>query len=159
MIGLNIFVIPLSLILGLVLLMLPLPEWAELYRPDWVALILIYWSMALPNRVGLWTAFIAGLFVDVTQGTLLGQHSLALVLIIFININFYLRIRVMSLSRQALFVMLLLLINQFTVVWIEGIMERSPTIMAFIGAPLVGMALWPWVFKILRATRQRVQLR
>jgi rod shape-determining protein MreD len=159
MIGLNFLVIPLSLILGLVLTMIPLPDWTQIYRPDWVAMILIYWSMAMPHRVGLWFAFFTGILVDVTQGTLLGQHSLALVLIIFINLNFYLRIRVMPLTRQALYVLVLLFINQFAVVWIEGIMQRSPPVMAYFAAPLVGMAIWPWVFIVLRDIRRKAQLR
>jgi rod shape-determining protein MreD len=159
MIGLNFLVIPLSLIVGLVLMMLPLPEWTQVYRPNWVALFLIYWSMALPNKVGLWFAFIAGLFIDVTHGTLLGQHSLALTLIIFINFNFYQRVRVMSLGRQALYVMILLLIDQFTVVWIEGMLGSDPPAVAFIGAPLIGMAIWPWVFIVLRDIRRKVELR
>ena len=71
MISLKYLVIPLSLLIGLTLLILPLPEWARIYRPDWVALFLIYWSTALPKRVGLWTAFITGLFVEVSQGTLI----------------------------------------------------------------------------------------
>jgi len=77
--------------------------------------------MALPKRVGVGFAFFTGLIVDVMQGTLLGQHSLALVIIIFINMNLYQRIRVMSLPSQALYVMILLLINQIAVVWIEGV--------------------------------------
>lgn len=158
MISFNVLVIPLTLILGLVLLILPLPIEAQLYRPDWVALILIYWNMALPNRVGLWTAFITGLFIDVAQGTLLGQHSLALVIIIFINMNFLLQVRVLSLGRQAFYVFTLLLINQFTVVWIEGVLHREPTIMAYLGAPLTGMALWPWVFIVLRDIRRKSQV-
>ena len=112
----------------------------------------------MPHRVGLWVAFICGLFVDVTQGTLLGQHSLALTIIIFINLNFHLRIRVLPLVHQSLYVMLLLLINQLTVVWIEGIMQREPPVMAYFGAPLVGMAIWPWVFIALRDIRRKAQL-
>jgi len=159
MIGLNFLVIPLSLVFSLVLMMISLPEWTEIYRPDWMALVLIYWSMAMPHRVGLWVAFVCGLFVDVTLGTLLGQHSLALVIIVFINLNFHLRIRVMPLIHQSLYVMLLLFINQLTVVWIEGIMQRDPPIMAYFGAPLVGMAIWPWVFVALRDIRRKAQLR
>lgn len=159
MISFNFLVIPLSLMVGLVLMMLPLPEWTQIYRPDWVALILIYWSMALPKKVGLWFAFVMGLFVDVTQGTLLGQHSLALVLITFINFNFHQRIRVMSLGRQALYVLSLLLVNQFTVIWIEGMLGSDPPGMAFIAAPLIGMAIWPWVFIVLRDIRRKAELR
>ena len=159
MIPLNLLVIPLSLVIAFMLIMLPLPEWAQVYRPDWVALMLIYWSMALPKRVGLLVAFITGLFLDITQVTLLGQHSLALIIIIYINLNFYQRIRVMSLSYQALYVMVLLMINQLVVLWIEGILERDPPFMAFVGPPLTGMMIWPWVFIVLRDIRRKADLR
>lgn len=159
MIPLNLLVIPLSLMIAFMLIMLPLPEWAQVYRPDWVALILIYWSMALPKRVGLWVAFITGLFLDITQATLLGQHSLALIIITYINLNFYQRIRVMSLSYQALYVMVLLMINQLIVLWVEGILERDPPFMAFVGPPLTGMMIWPWVFIVLRDIRRKANLR
>ncbi len=159
MISFQVLVIPLSLLVGLILMMLPMPEWTQIYRPDWVALMLIYWSMALPNKVGLLSAFTIGLFVDVTQGTLLGQHSLALVIIVFINYNFYQRIRVMPLGRQSLYVLLLLFVSQFTVVWIEGMLGSDPPVMAFFGAPLIGMAIWPWVFIVLRDIRRKAQLR
>ena len=159
MIPYQFLVIPLSLIVGLVLMMLPMPEWTQIYRPDWIALMLIYWSMALPNRVGLMYAFITGLFVDVSQGTLLAQHSLALVIILFINFNFHQRIRVMPLGRQSLYVGFLLFINQFSVLWVEGMRGTPPPVMAYFAAPLVGMAIWPWVFIILRDIRRKAQLR
>lgn len=158
MMGLKFLVIPLTLIIALTLVILPLPDWAQIYRPDWVALVLIYWSMALPKRVGLWFAFITGLIVDVTQGTLLGQHSLGLLIIIFVNLNVHQRIRVMSLANQALYVLLLLLINQLVVVWIEGMMQRQPPVMAYFGPALTGMAIWPWVFIVLRDIRRKAQL-
>ncbi|MDJ0778641.1 MAG: rod shape-determining protein MreD [Gammaproteobacteria bacterium] len=152
-------VIYLSLLLALVLMILPLPEWVEIYRPNWVALVLIYWSMALPKRVGLWFAFLTGIVVDVSQGTLFGQHTLALVVIIFINMNFYQRIRVLTMPQQAIYVFALLLINQVLVAWVEGIMGRPTPILTFFGAPFIGTLIWPWVFVLLRDIRRKAMLR
>jgi rod shape-determining protein MreD len=75
-------VIHISLIVALILMILPLPDWAQMYRPNWMALVLIYWSMALPRRVGLWFAFFSGIVLDTSLGTLLGQHTLALVIVV-----------------------------------------------------------------------------
>ena len=152
-------VIYISLLLALVLMILPLPDWVQVYRPNWVALALIYWSMALPKHVGLWFAFLTGIVVDVSQGTLFGQHTLALVVIIFINLNFYQRIRVLNLPQQAIYVFALLLINQVLVAWVEGIMGRPTPLMSFFGAPLVGMLIWPWIFIVLRDVRRKAMLR
>jgi len=156
--NLRYFVIFLSLLVGLILMILPLPEAVQVYRPHWVALILIYWNMALPNRVGPWIAFIIGIIVDTSQGTLIGQHALALVIIIYINQNFHQRIRVMSLVQQAIYVFGLLVINQVIIVWVEGIMGRPPPILAFFGAPFVGMLIWPWMFVILRDIRRKANI-
>jgi rod shape-determining protein MreD len=152
-------VIYLSLFVALVLMILPLPDWAQIYRPNWMALVMIYWSMALPKRVGLWFAFLCGIILDTSLGTLLGQHTLALVLIIVINMNFYQRIRVLALAQQAIYVFVLLLINQVVVAWVEGFLGRSTPLLAFFGAPFIGMLIWPWVFVVLRDIRRKALLR
>jgi rod shape-determining protein MreD len=152
-------VICLSLFVALVLMILPLPDWAQIYRPNWMALVMIYWSMALPKRVGLWFAFLCGIILDTSLGTLLGQHTLALVLIIAINMNFYQRIRVLALAQQAIYVFVLLLLNQVVVAWVEGFLGRSTPLLAFFGAPFIGMLIWPWVFVVLRDIRRKAVLR
>ncbi len=151
-------VIYLSLLVALVLMILPFPDWVQIYRPNFVALVLIYWSMALPKRVGLWFAFFTGILLDTSQGTLFGQHTLALVIVVFINMNFYQRIRVLDLPQQAIYVFVLLLINQVVVAWIEGIMGRPTPLLAFFGAPFIGMLIWPWVFVVLRDMRRKAIL-
>lgn len=157
--NLRYLVVYLSLLLGLALMILPLPEWAQVYRPNWVALILIYWSMALPKRVGLWFAFFTGLVLDTAQGTLLGEHTLGLVLIVYLNLNFYQRIRVLALPQQAIYVFSLLFIGQLVITWVEGMLGRPGSLMAFLGAPFVGMLMWPWVFIILRDIRRKAMLK
>jgi len=152
-------VIYLSLFVALVLMIMPLPDWAQIYRPNWMALVMIYWSMALPKRVGLWFAFLCGIILDTSLGTLLGQHTLALVLIIAINMNFYQRIRVLALAQQAIYVFVLLLLNQVVVAWVEGFLGRSTPLLAFFGAPFIGMLIWPWVFVVLRDIRRKAVLR
>jgi rod shape-determining protein MreD len=152
-------VIHASLVIALILMILPLPDWAQIYRPNWMALALIYWSMALPLRVGLWFAFFSGIVLDTSLGTILGQHTLALVVVVYLNLNFYQRIRVLALAQQAVYVFALLLINQVVVAWVEGIMGRPTPLMAYFGAPLVGMVIWPWVFVILRDIRRKALLR
>ena len=148
-----------TLVAALILMILPLPDWAQMYRPNWMALVLIYWSMALPRRVGLWFAFFCGIVLDTSLGTLLGQHTLALVIVVFFNLNFYQRIRVLALAQQAIYVFALLLINQVVVAWVEGIMGRPTPVLAYFGAPLVGMLIWPWVFVVLRDIRRKALLR
>jgi rod shape-determining protein MreD len=155
---LNYLVIYLSFIVGMILLILPLPDGAKIYRPDWIALILIYWSMALPKYVGLFTAFIIGLLVDSLLGALLGQHALALVLITYINLNTYLRIRALSWIQQSLYVFSLLVISRFIIFWMDGIMGLTIPIQAIFSGPLIGMLVWPCAFFILRDIRRKAMI-
>ncbi|MCU7812927.1 MAG: rod shape-determining protein MreD, partial [Candidatus Thiodiazotropha sp. (ex Notomyrtea botanica)] len=94
------YIIYLTLLMGYFLTLIPLPEWAQTFRPQWVALILIYWCMALPERVGVGLGFIFGLLLDVLTGTLLGQHALGLSVVAFVTIKLHLRVRVMPLRQQ-----------------------------------------------------------
>ena len=149
----------LSLLIALVLMILPLPDWAQNYRPNWIALVLIYWSMALPKRVGLWFAFFSGIILDTSLGTLLGQHTLALVVIVSLNLNFYQRIRVLALAQQAIYVFVLLLVNQIVVAWVEGVLGRATPLLAFFSGPFIGMLIWPWVFVVLRDIRRKALVR
>ena len=65
----------LSIVAALILSIAPIPDWAEPFRPTWVILTLIYWSMTLPNHYSVGSAWIAGIVLDVAQGTLLGQQQ------------------------------------------------------------------------------------
>ncbi len=158
MINLRYLVIYLSLVAGLILMILPLPDWVQAYRPNWVALALIYWSMALPRKVGLWYAFFTGLLVDTLLGTLLGEHALALVIIMYVNMNLYQRIRVLSLSQQSVYIFTLLFIYQLIISWVEGVMGRSTPLSLYLGAPIISTLIWPWVFVILRDIRRKSML-
>ncbi len=87
------FPVIVSIVVALMLAIAPLPGWAEPFRPDWVALTLIYWSMTLPQNYSVGSAWIVGLILDVAQGTLLGEHALALCLVIYITVKFHLQLR------------------------------------------------------------------
>jgi penicillin-binding protein 2 len=83
-----------TIIVSIMLMVMPLPDWALAFRPDWVALILIYWAMMLPRTWSVGSAWIVGLVLDVAQGTILGQHALALCFIVFMTVRFHLLMRV-----------------------------------------------------------------
>ena len=77
----SIWVIFLSFFLAYLLAIVPFPEWAMNYRPEWVPIVLIYWTMALPYRIGIGSACAAGLVLDVLEGSTLGVNALALVVV------------------------------------------------------------------------------
>ena len=152
------WVILLSFIFAFLLTYVPLPAWADRFRPDWLALFLIYWCMALPHRVGIGSGWMLGLILDAAKGTLLGQHALALAVVAFLTLKTHTRIRVFPLWQQAISVMLFLLINQILVSWISGMTGYPPRDWWYLAPALGGMLLWPWVFILLRDLRRYFQL-
>ncbi len=148
-----------TMILALMLVMLPLPDWAQAFRPDWVTLVMIYWVMALPENVGVTVAWIFGLLLDVAQGAILGQHALGLVLVAYLVMLQYQRIRVFSLLQQSLVIFVLLMIKQLLVLWVNGIVGQAPEeIFRYFLPSFVGAIIWPWLFVILRDIRRRFTL-
>jgi rod shape-determining protein MreD len=73
----------LSYLAALVLMVLPLPSVLELWRPDWITLLLIYWLMAIPHRVGFVTVLILGLLTDILMGSGFGIYTIALVAVAY----------------------------------------------------------------------------
>lgn len=149
-------VIAISFVIALMLTALPMPEWASLWRPAWVALVLIYWCMALPSRSGVLVGWTVGLLLDVMTGTLLGQHALALAVTAFIAHKLHQRVRVVPIFQQGVTVFGLVFVFQALVLWINGIKGMPVTLAAYLTAPLVSALLWPWVFVLLRDTRRRL---
>jgi rod shape-determining protein MreD len=151
-------IIALSIIVSLLLTVLPLPEWIRVYRPQWYTLVLIYWTMATPQRVGVGVGWLTGISVDVITGTLLGQHALSLSLIAFITHKMHQRIRLFPLWQQSLTVLVLLLIEKLLQLWVMGAVGQPAPSLLYWAPPLVGMLLWPWLFIILRDLRRRFQV-
>jgi len=148
-------VILISLGVALFLTILPVPHWAEDFRPQWVVMTLVYWALALPARVGVFWAWGTGLLLDVTSGTLLGQHALSLSVPVYLALELHQRIRAFPLLQQSLSVWVLLLVERLLCLWVIGA-TGQPTPGLWYWAPtFVGMLLWPWLFILLRDLRRR----
>ena len=136
----------LTLIVAMMLAIAPLPDVAKAFRPDWVLLTLIYWSMALPRNYSVGSAWVTGLILDVAQGTLLGQHALALSAIVFLTVRFHLLLRVFPLSQMTLTVAALIGLYQFILFWVNGVAGISSPAVTFWGPVVSGTLLWPLVY-------------
>jgi rod shape-determining protein MreD len=149
------WIIVASFIAAFMLTAMPLPDWAISWRPAWVAMVLLYWCMALPDRVGIGIAWMLGLLLDVQQGTVLGQNALGLALLAWVTLKSYQRVRVFPLPQQALVVCGYLLFLQFINLWIRGMMGVPPEHWTFWMSAFTSMLLWPWLFIILRDLRRK----
>lgn len=143
-----------SFLVAFVLAVLPMPVWLMWARPEWVALVLIYWTIALPHRVGILTGLVVGIVLDALEGAVLGQNAFALVVIALLGLALYQRLRVFSVLQQAGTVFVLVGINQLVCQWVQNLEGvGSPTVVFLL--PAVSSALlWPVVLHILRRLRR-----
>ena len=146
-----------TLILGLMLSIMPLPESMQAFRPDWLALLVIFWAMQWPRTWSVGSAWIIGIVLDVSYGTLLGQHALALCLVAFVTVRFHLLMRVFPLSQLTMTVFALLALYQFILFWINGVAGISAPAVTYWGPVILGTVLWPFIYMFLSGVRYRAR--
>ena len=152
------YAITLSLLVALMLQIMPMPILVDPYRPDWVFLVLAYWTLALPQRVNVGVAFLNGLVLDILLGTALGIHSLALSLVIFILAANYQRLRNYSVWQQAFMIGLLAALYHLVIFWLQHLLTDIYFLFDYLWPVLTTMLFWPWCFAILRKIRRQLKV-
>lgn len=135
--------IAMTLFVALMLNLLPWQGSALLVHPDFVLLLLVYWTVNQPLRIGLAAAWGLGLVMDVADGALLGQYALAYAITVFFVLALHRRIQAFGLWPQALHIFMLLLVSQILI-----LLTHLFSGAAFIGwgyflASILGALLWP----------------
>ena len=110
--------------------------------PDWVALILAFWCVREPLRVGIGTAFVLGLLLDVGLGAAMGQHALALVLLAYLASHLGARVLWFPPLQQALHVLPLLLLCQLVMLVVRALAGDEFPGWTYFLSSLVSGALW-----------------
>ncbi|MCS3466349.1 rod shape-determining protein MreD [Pseudomonas sp. JUb42] len=154
----NGWVVWFTFLLGLLLSVSPLPQFMEIFRPLWLALLLTFWTLALPHKVGMTTAWVLGLMEDVLYGTLLGQNALILSLITFLVMSLQQRLRMYPMWQQCLILLVIFGLAQLAQLWLSALTgNRQPTLALLLPA-LVSVLLWPWVSYGMRGLRKRLKI-
>jgi rod shape-determining protein MreD len=152
--GSGYWVILLTLLAAAVLAVLPMSRALAWWRPDWILLVLVYWTMALPQRVGLFTALLIGLCADVLEGAALGQNMLALGMVVSVTRLMYQRLRVFTPAQQALTLFVLVGFHQLIEQWVRNIQGTGADSFAFLLPALTSALVWPLLMPLLRGLRR-----
>lgn len=147
-----------SFLIAYVLAVLPVPGIAAWLRPEWLALVLIYWAIALPHRVGLTTALVTGLGMDVLEGAVIGQNMLALAVVVLLSRLLYQRLRVFSVAQQALTVFVLAGVHQLVCQWVQTVEGAGAHSMWFMLPAMTSALLWPLALVTLRRVRRHFEV-
>ena len=158
---LNQFWIYASLIVAITIDIYVLPEAIIAWKPLVTLLVLIYWNMALPDKVGVFEALLFGILVDLSTGSILGLHSVLFVLITYICQRFFYQFRVSPLWQQSVTLFLLFFIFRLAFAFdfndvVPGLNLSDSNYLAtsFYFATLSALS-WTPLFYLLREFRRR----
>jgi rod shape-determining protein MreD len=115
--------------------------------------------MMMPRTWSVGSAWIVGIVLDVAQGTILGQHALALSAVVFVTVKFHLLVRVFPMQQLAATVFALLALYQFLLFWMNGVAAVDAPAITYWAPVLSGTLLWPVVMVLLRGVNSRIPLR
>ncbi|MEM1230092.1 MAG: rod shape-determining protein MreD [Pseudomonadota bacterium] len=156
------WLIALTLIGALLLAVVHLPEswpqWLGWLRPAWVPLVLFYWVLAVPHRIGLISAWLVGLVLDVLQAEPLGLNGLLLASITFVAWRFYERLRMYAGLQHSLLLLVLLTLTELTRRLVHLLMTGEPVGSAWLLVPLMSALAWPFLEAALSRLRLRVRV-
>lgn len=142
-----------TLVMALALNMVPLGPHPAL--PDLVALVLVFWNVHQPRRVGVIAAFVFGLLVDVHQGALLGQHALAYTLLSYLAVTIHRRVLWFSLVEQVLHVLPLFAAAHLVTLLVRLAAGDGLPGWSLLLAPVAEALLWPAASWLLLAPQRR----
>ena len=148
-----------SLAFAMLLVLVPLPASAPFelnyLRPDWVALVLIYWVLAVPEKVGVPSAFFLSLITDLVVGTPFGFHGLSFVILAFLVKSSYQQMRMLEIWQLSILIaMALMIVSGIQLLMMTLMLDRSSNLLQFM-KPITSAPFWPWVFLLLRICRRR----
>ncbi len=139
----------LSFFVAFMLNMLPLTGSLLMVRPDFVAVILLYWAIQHPRKVGFTPVFILGLIMDVTDGSLFGQHALAYCVLMAAGVAWHRRVSLFGIQGQMLHVLGMLLVAQLIVLAVQLAAGNAFPGWWYFLPTLTGCLIWPFVCQIV----------
>lgn len=152
------FLISLTFLVGMMLTILPLPKWAVCYQPAWVLMILLFWMITIPYRVGIGVAFVVGCLLDLLMGTTLGEHALLFTFLAYFFIRHHALIRSLPTWQQMILVSITMTVYLILQYWIMVIVHSGPLTGKYWLTLISTTVLWPWLRFLLNDYQHRFKL-
>ncbi|MBY0545304.1 MAG: rod shape-determining protein MreD, partial [Gammaproteobacteria bacterium] len=117
--------------------------------PEWVVLVVLFWIMTFPDSINVGTAWIMGLVLDALNGSLLGEHALALAAVGYLMAKWQRQLVVFPVWQTAFIVGILIFIYKIIIAVLQGLIGEPPQSAAYGFSILTSLLLWPWVQAVL----------
>lgn len=147
-----------SIIIALMLSILPLPGKAIWLRPAWLAMVLVFWGVKLPSKMGIIYAWMLGLLLDIMLASLLGVHALAIAVVTYLASKMERQFNFFPLWQQSLCIGGLIFVYQLVIVVVQGVSGNLNNAHLFYLPAISSMCLWPWIYLLLQSYSRRYNL-
>ena len=151
--------ITISILIALVLSIMPLPLEVKAWRPDWLAMVIVYWTIALPHRVNIGTAWVVGFMLDILLGTVLGIHAFAMALVVFVTASNFQKLRNFSVWQQAALIGVFLLLYHMVIFWLNRFLVAINFSIDLLYPAFTSALIWIWLFPVMRGYRRKFKVR
>jgi rod shape-determining protein MreD len=156
------WLILLSLTIALLLAIVHLPEswpqWLGWLRPAWVAMVVFFWVMELPHRMGLVSAWVIGILLDVLYADPLGLNAALLATITYVGWRFYERLRMYSIVQQGVVIFLLVLVGECIRVMVQDLVYDRGWSWGVVLPAFTSLFLWPFLYLLLQRLKLRARV-
>lgn len=148
-----------TLLLGLLFQIMPVPSMLDAWRPDWLLLVMFYWAMALPHRYNILTAWLFGVMLDILLGATFGIRALAMSIVVYIVVLHFQRFRNFPVWQQSLMVASLICLYHLIIFWVQFILGTPVFSIELFLPAMSSLLIWPWAFWLLRRVRRHYKVR
>ncbi len=139
----------LSFVVAILLTLLPLPAFLRYAKPDWIALVVIYWVLHLPRHLGVFFGWFSGIAHDILSFSLLGLHALGKALIAAVVSTSTENIKRFNMIEQMLMIVVLQSINIAIIAWVNQLTSDIPIRAVYWESAITTALVWPLVSSIL----------
>ena len=128
------------------------------FSPDWTQLFLIYWILATPMNIGLFSSWTIGLLVDVIMGSTLGINALMYTIVSYLISKIHHIVRYITVFQQSIVIFFILVIKVTFILWIEAMLSINNQGYSIYWGSFTSALFWPFVFYFLRMIRRKYNI-
>lgn len=148
-----------SVFVALVLTVVQLPGWLFYYWPDWIAIVVAYWALVAPKRIGPYVGFIIGTLLEVLFVRKFGVMGFGLATLALVVNTTSQQLRVLSIWQQMISMGVFIGLFKLLTGWLSGMVAGFTITTEYWYSLLGTVVIWPFAFILLEELRRAARIR
>ncbi len=148
-----------SAFVALVFTGVQLPDWLFYFWPDWIAIVVVYWALVAPRRVGPFAGFVIGTLVEVLFVRKFGVHGFGLATLAFIVNATSQQLRALSIWQQMILIGVFIGFFKLLTGWLTGLVSGFTITPEYWYSLLGSVVIWPFAYILLEELRRALRIR